>query len=294
MTNGKKSMRKNLAFETLAFFDAEDLALTRAELENYLVHNPLNPPYLKGEENAGFPTLNLRGGEGELFFLAGRDELISQKKSKYRISLERFRKAKKYLRVLQYFPYLRAVALSGSQALLNATPESDIDLFIITKKNRIWLTRALVSAYFQILGARRHGDKIAGRFCLNHYIEEGQEISEDRNLYTAVEYASLLPVLGAENLENFWEKNTWIKEYLPNASFEARQPFFDLRFGFARRILELVLDYSIGPALNYILGVYQKHRIRKQDYILVSDSELSFHPGSRGQQILALYKSKIL
>ena len=303
------------------------------EIKNYLVNDNPSPARLASESVAGrlpplslrggVPPLNIRGGEGELllaeieqtikselvnkvahsrglYFLRGRQALVDQRREKYRMSLLRFRKAKTHLRPLRFFPYLRAVALSGSQALLNVTADSDIDLLIITKKNRIWLARALVSLYFQVLGQRRHDQNIAGRFCLNHYVAEGRTLAEDRNLYTALEYANLLPVLGAENLAKFWQKNPWIKEYLPAAASEAAVPFFDppprrasFRFSRLQKIFEISLDFTLGPILNYTLGRYQKHRIRKQHYILVSDDELSFHPGSRGQQVLESLKAKL-
>jgi len=287
---GKKSMLKDSIFKVVAFFDAQDIALTLAEIQNYLDSKASlrEIETCLDEDLAGKIESN-----GSLYFLRGRTNIAEARQERYRTSLLRFRKAKKYLWALRFFPYLRAVALSGSQALLNVTPESDVDLLIITKKNRIWLTRALISGYFQILGQRRHGRHVAGRFCLNHYLAEDKEITDDRNLYTAVEYANLLPVLGAENIARFWDNNKWIKEYLPAAVLETTQPFFDFRFSGMSLILETVLEYTIGPALNHVLGIYQKRRIRRQENILVSDDELSFHPGSHGQKVLEKYKKAV-
>ena len=284
-------MLKNSIFETLAFFDAQDLALTAMELKNNLKTDAGPSEIEKCIDQ------DLRGkaeNKDGLFFLRGRSELVAKRKQRYQISLLRFRKAKRYLKFLRHLPYLRAVALSGSQALLNSETGSDIDLFIITKKNRVWITRALISLYFQIIGQRRHGKHIANRFCLNHYLAAGQEIQEDRNLYTAVEYASLLPVLGSAEMDKFWQANQWVKEFLPHASFETKSQFFAFEFSGSQKICETVLDYTVGPALNYLLGRYQKRRIRKQEYILVSENELSFHPGSRGQQVLKTYQNRIL
>ena len=318
--SGKKLMQKNSAYSTLVFFDTQDMALTGLELKNYLIHTPpsVPPPQGEGKAGTGSHSSPLRGedkGGGEilseiestitvelsgkvehregLYFLRGRAELIAERKHRYQISLLRFAKTKKYLRFLRHLPYVRAVALSGSQALLNSESVSDIDLFIITKKNRIWLTRALVSAYFQLVGQRRYAERIAGRFCLNHYLADDTEITDDRNLYTAVEYASLLPVIGGDTLKRFWQKNQWIKGYLPNVRYERAVPFFDFRFSVAGKILELILDYTIAPVLNYLLGIYQKHRIRRQENILVSDNELSFHPGSHGQKVLVAYREAL-
>jgi predicted nucleotidyltransferase len=283
---GKKLMPQ-ISHKTLAFFDAQDLALTSAEAANYNIA----PSPGEGREAVGGERL--RSSRDGLFFLSGRENLIQLRKQRYKISLTRLRKAKKVLYWLRFFPYIRGVAISGSLALLNSDEKSDIDLFIIAKKNRIWLTRAMVSAYLQALGQRRHGRLVQNRFCLNHYLTADMAIDNDRNLYTAVEYASLLPVIGSSEFEKFWVKNGWIKDYLPNAVYTSKVPFFDIKLSSGQKSLEYLLDFLIAPVLNYLLGVYQKHRIKLQDYIFVSDDELSFHPGSRGQKVLAKYKQSL-
>ncbi len=281
-------------YKTLAFFDAQDMPLTLLETREYLgekaavgvteIENVLN------SETSGL--VEHRDG---FYFLRGREELVELRKRKYRVSLQNFRKAKKYLRFLRFFPYLRAVAISGSLALLNSSDNSDIDLFVITKKNRIWLTRFLISLYFQILGVRRHGGKIRGRFCLNHYLSEGQAITTDQNLYTAVEYMSLMPVLGRSSLEKFWQENAWIAQYIPPPlatrlrNGQGGGVGGEVEFSPMLRIFEIILDWSVAPLLNYLSGLYQKRRIRQEEHILVADSELSFHPGSRGQKVLAKF-----
>ncbi len=228
------------------------------------------------------------------YFLAGREGLAKLRQEYYRESLRRLRQAKKILYFLRFVPYVRAMAISGSVALLGAVQDSDIDLFILTAPKRIWLARLFVSAYFQILGLRRHGLYTKNRFCLNHYLEAGREIEEDKNLYTAVEYASLLPVLGRREIEKFWEQNAWIRAYLPAAWYgETRLPYFDFERSRLAGILEFLLNWTIGPIFNLLAGLYQRQRIRLQENIIVSNQELSFHPDSRGQRILARFAGRV-
>lgn len=294
-------------YQTLAFFDAHDLPLTLLEIKEYLVFSSSalrTPSPARGEEEKvrltdiadvlDFEILSLVGHKDGFYFLKGREHLVAERKKKYRVSVQNFRKAKKYLSALRFFPYLRLVAISGSLALLNSGKDSDIDLFVLTKKNRIWLTRLFVSLYFQILGVRRYGINVKGRFCLNHYASEDLELTKDRNLYTAVEYASLRPMLGHERLQKFWARNGWVQGF-----FAGPRPF-SLSPGEARsgktlaKVFEFILELTLlAPLLNYLSGLYQKHRIKMQEYILVSDEELSFHPGSRGQKVLARYREKL-
>ncbi len=286
-------------YETLVFFDAQDIALTLFELKAYLIALPQSSGQRQvastfGIENALTGELGrLVKSHSGLYFLPGRASLVEARKQRYRMSLVRFRKARKYLSWLKFFPYLRAVGISGSQALFNSNPNSDIDLFVLTSKNRIWLARFLVSFYFQILGQRRHGDHIRDRFCLNHYLCEDLEITEDRNLYTAVEYASLIPVIGTEEFAKFWSKNNWIRDFLHDPLFEKNNVFFNFKFARVQKFFEIILDFTVGPALNWLAGLYQKQRIRLEQHIIVSDKELSFHPGSRGQKVLARFRAKL-
>ena len=277
---------------TLAFFDALDVPLTLLELRAYLVRVPGLPAQISLadlESEAG----RLSGQvvlESGFYHLRGREDLVAARAERYKISLRRFRKCRLLLRVLRHFPYIRAVAVSGSQAMLNSNPESDIDLFFIIKQNRIWLARVFISFYFQIMGQRRHGPYVRGRFCLNHYVREGMLLSSDRNLYTAVIYTNLLPVIGQEAVARFWQNNSWIRDFLFAPPPPGRVPFFNLAFSRPQRVLEALLDYSVGPFLNSLASIYQKRRIRLQEHIIVSDEELSFHPGSRGQRVLAKFQ----
>lgn len=283
--------------KTLIFFDAQDMPLTISEIQNYLVAESNLPEDLTLTRLADTIVSELSGvaslADG-FYFITGRENLLTLRQERYKISLMRFRRTRRWLRGLRFLPYLRAVAVSGSQALLNSQNDSDIDLFLITKPNRIWLTRLLVSLYFQILGQRRYGQQIRNRFCLNHYLCEGATISQDQNLYTAVEYANLLPVLGVAALGRFWAQNGWIRNFLHQPFLESANPFVALRFSPVQKALEYLLDFTIGPLLNWLSGIYQKRRIKLQEYIMVTDQELSFHPGSRGQRILASYQGKLV
>ena len=307
MTRGTQLIRKNLLksmsptaeaiYSTVLFFDVQDRALTLLEIKQHLISSakfePRGKLALSQIENILQAELASKiQYQAGLYFLLGRSDLVDVKKERYLIFLLRYVKCLKYLHPLRFFPYIRAIAISGSTAMLNSTKSSDIDLFILTKKNRIWFTRTIISLYFQLLGQRRYGKKIADRFCLNHYLVENQEIVEDRNMYTAVEYSSLLPIVNPAKLEEFWNKNSWVETYVAGAMFETSNLFFDIQPGWFQKFLEQVLDHTLGARLNYLLGIFQKRRIQMQESILVSESELSFHPGSRGQEILKKFQEK--
>ncbi|PJC82439.1 hypothetical protein CO006_03665, partial [Candidatus Roizmanbacteria bacterium CG_4_8_14_3_um_filter_35_14] len=61
-------------------------------------------------------------------------------------------KFKLYLKLLTLFPQIKLIGLSGSIAMMNASHDDDIDLFIITAKNRLWTGRFLAVTIAFLMG----------------------------------------------------------------------------------------------------------------------------------------------
>lgn len=74
---------------------------------------------------------------------------ISQKKlNNWRFQL--------YIKLISLFPQIRLIGLSGSISMMNAKEDDDIDLFIITARNRLFTGRLITLVLAQLLGLRRH------------------------------------------------------------------------------------------------------------------------------------------
>lgn len=82
------------------------------------------------------------------------------------------------------FPQVQMVALCNSRAMGEAAENSDIDLFIVVRKNNLWTTRFIVTTITSIFGVRRrntHGlekrspeyiKRTKDKFCLSFFITE--------------------------------------------------------------------------------------------------------------------------
>jgi len=280
--------------KTLSFFAAQDVALTTIEVRDFLLGQSRSGAVLRlsqiERELEKLITSKKVVSQDGLHTLISRAELIEKKKDHYTNALRLMRRARSWAAGLRHFPYVRAVAVSGSTAQLNASPMSDIDLFIIVEPGRMFFARLLVSAYFQILGMRRHGDYIAQRFCLNHYIASGLQMPQDRNEYTALLYRSFLTIFGYEHIRDFWFRNLpWIENFFqhnspPDPPIE-RYPERSL----AQLVLESVLD-PFALLLERGARYFQKQRIIESEYVIVSDTQLSFHPDSKGQKVLRRFR----
>lgn len=78
-------------------------------------------------------------------------------------------KAKKYLNILKFCPWLRLAWVGNSTSMNYGNKESDIDLFLVFEENMMWFWRIFFTIFFSILGLRKTKNKHAWRFCLSFF-----------------------------------------------------------------------------------------------------------------------------
>lgn len=291
---------------TLRFFDLQDLPLTQFELHKYLLADPAaitaavdGQFELKGAPGTGEKTSLaevvtataelLADGKIEeqngFYVLPGRVSLVGLRLANYAYGLGRERRVWRYLAPTKFLPFVRGIALAGSQALGQQRPGSDIDLFIVTDPKFMWSARTFLTAYFQLLGMRRHGKKIANRFCLNHYLARIRAVDAEKNLYKAMEYLKLRSVVYEQAIIDFQKANqSWIRVFFPNADFPDAPAM--PRSG-VQKFLEKIYIGLGGRAIEKQLGAWQLRRIRQDKFIFVREDELSFHPESKHEALLS-------
>ena len=125
--------------------------------------------------------------------------------------------AKKYSNRIASFPFVRAVFISGSLSKGVMQKDSDLDYFIITAPNRLWICRTLLILYKKIFLLNSHK-----YFCLNYFITENNLSIPDKNLFTAIELLTLIPMYSANLYEEFLMENKWAFDYFPNAELNIK------------------------------------------------------------------------
>jgi predicted nucleotidyltransferase len=125
-------------------------------------------------------------------------------------------KTKKYAKLLSWIPWILFVWVWNSVAMNTAHKDSDIDLFIITKKNRLWITRIITTLFFSLIGQRKTAHNHKELFCLSFFITEEAldfstfAIKNDIYLYFRVLY--MKPIVDINNTyHRFLQANkSWI------------------------------------------------------------------------------------
>jgi hypothetical protein len=167
---------------------------------------------------------------------------------------------------ISWLPYIRGIAISGSLSKNFADENSDLDFFIITAANRLWVVRILYSMLFKIATIAR----IKHWFCLNYFIDElGLEIKE-HNLFTAVEIATLMPLKGEAVFKDFFHTNNWVYQYLPNHK-SCYTYLEDTSPAIPKRIAEWTMNFEAGNKLDNKLHSFFKKRFQR----ILSENKLS-------------------
>lgn len=209
-------------------------------------------------------------------------------------------KARRIGRFLHRFPFVKAVCISGSLSKHFALQHDDIDFFIITKANRLWLARTFMHLFkkFTFLTGKQH------YFCMNYYVdEEALEIPE-KNIFTAVDINTLLPVSGTDTIAAFFDANGWTRQFHPKASLSAQQQP-DRPAGLVKRSIEWILGGRTGLTLErFSFRITKKRWARKQRNekrndkgarmsLLSGPHFAKSNPGDFQEKVLALFQQKI-
>jgi hypothetical protein len=304
---------------TLKYFDIFDLPLTATQLWRQLVMDPESVTRWSGQHAwhlaevqaalATSPALQSAvGGRLGYYCLAGREELVARRLDRYCHAQDKWEIVQRAVRWLAAVPFVRMIAVSGSLAQNNTRPQSDLDLFIITRAGRIWTARLGLLIVAQLLGRRRKywDEQAPDKICLNHYVTDATLLIDPaiRNLYTAVLYKSLVPLLGREMWQKFQHANAaWLKHYLmyrEAPTLPRRQQVRPWRVLLRlKRQLELLLLEAPGAWLERVARRMQRRvSLRhaepgRSGRIVLSDGELAFHPDSKVPHILTLFAQDV-
>ena len=220
------------------------------------------------------------------------------KRLEYNTQATRYRdKALKRARLISYFPYVRGVFFSGSFSKGVLGPDHDVDFFIITKPNRLWLARTLLVLYKKIflLNNRRF-------FCVNYFIDEDHLTIMEKNLFTATEIVTLLPAFGTKLYHQFMEANGWIKSYYPNYPLKD-QLVKETPNDWVKQWLEQLFNSLIGEKLEslffrntikYWNRKFSWMNAQTLDLALKSKKHISkHHPNNFQERVLRKYRFAI-
>jgi hypothetical protein len=221
------------------YFDIFDFPLRLPEIYQFL---PSNSVALKDLRAATFshPLRSQISQKDEYYFLKGRSEtLVENRREKERRARRLWSIARIMSHVISAFPFVRAVFVSGELSKGVASKSSDIDFFIVTSVNRVWVVRTLCATFKRIFLFNQKKF-----FCYNHIVSEQKLEVAERNIYTATEIVTLKPLTNNNLFDEVLQENSWTKEFLPNWQFP--NPVLP-KSPATRPIIERIISVLIRP-----------------------------------------------
>jgi predicted nucleotidyltransferase len=203
---------------------------------------------------------------GDLYMLIDDEALVTRRGEGSEEAIIKLKEAKSIARFLWKFPFVREVCISGSLSKGYADKNSDLDFFIITKANRLWICRTILHLYKKItfLGSRQHS------FCMNYFIDESRLTLEEQNIFTATELATLIPVCNNDAYKEFIDNNKyWLVKILPNAtwSFDASLISYNpISKNIAESFINIALPNHLNKLLMTITDKWWRYKWKKRNY----------------------------
>jgi NAD-dependent DNA ligase len=284
--------------KTLAYFDIFQYPLLKVEIKQFL-DQPVTESAI---EKALQRLLNEKNiYKVNNFYSLQNNSFLAEKRIEGNIRAEKLlTKAIKNGRFLFRFPFVRAIGISGSLSKQYADEKADIDFFVITKTNRLWIARTIMHIFkkFTFLSGHQHF------YCMNFYLDEAALALEDKNIFTAIEIKTLLPVCGKEVMNDFFKANEWTEEFLPTCNFRHQQKA-EPKSSWIKNCLEWMLDNRIAGWLdNWLMEITTRRWKKKeqngmrnnkgQTMCMVTGKHFAWmNPESFNEKVLSLYNEKL-
>jgi len=284
--------------KTLIYFDIFDYPLSENDIKNFIGHYISDEAFASALLQLSLDKIIFR--VGAFYSLQNNHQRAEERIQGNLRAQPLLAKAARIGAFLYKFPYVRAVAVSGSLSKNYADKKADIDFFIITKANRLWIARTFLHVFKKLTF-------LVGKenfFCMNYFVDEEELVIPEKNIYTAVEIVTLLRLAGTFTLNKFFEKNNWTKDWLPCYEYKRNLKTAEKLSGF-KKFVEWFFDSEVGETLDNLLYKWTTGRWQKKEKRGLKNSKgqvmnlatgkhfSKSNPETFQEKILSKYDSKV-
>lgn len=240
--------------------------------------------------------MNLIRVECDYYALNGKE--YSKRINQPTMSGSFYPKATKYGKLIAGFPFVRGVYISGSLSKDWADETTDVDYFIITSPNRLWICRMMLILFKKtvLLNSRKY-------FCLNYFIDTDSLEIEEKNIFTATEIVFMKPLVHEGLFHEFIQSNGWVNRYYKKNHLGSSLPISHPSNNVLKRFAEWLLGGALGEWLDrWSMKRTIQYWRKKFPLMEKPDFEINFktnrkiskhHPGGFQKRVLAELNHRI-
>jgi hypothetical protein len=277
---------------TLLYFNIFDYPLTTVEIfERSILKNE----YEVKKALTELEKQNLVFCIHNFYTLQNNSTLIEKRLAANILATKSLDKAKLVAKLILCIPYVRGIMLSGSISKNYMDENSDIDYFIVTAPNRLWVCRLFFVLVQKILFLNSYK-----YFCYNYMVAENYLNVSDKNYFTAIEAVTILPVYNLPLYKQFLEKNKWVETFFPNYPI-SQNTLLTSKRRLIQTIFEKFFNNSFGEWLDVFLMKkieakwrknYSKKMFEGTKNLYLTRHTAKAHVGGHHNRIMAIYESK--
>jgi hypothetical protein len=233
----------------------------------------------------------------QFYSVRNAPELSLRRKSGNKMAAEVMEKVHRRSKLIASFPFVRGICISGSLSKNYFDESTDVDFFIITEPNRLWICRTFLVLFKKIflLNNKKY-------FCVNYFIDTESLQIPDKNIFTATEIVTLIPTYNYGLYRQFYEENKWVKSFFPNCEPRVQNGTW-VYSSRIKRVTEKLLRGNFGEWLDKLFFKRTiQHWRKKFGHLAHHEFEVNMrsrrsvskhHPQGYQFQVLQAYNKRI-
>ena len=226
-----------------------------ASLESFITHNP----GLRAELVVFQGEIAFKGGEN-----VAQEHVEQLRLTERRVALAQSLSS----RLVSMCPWIRLIAISGSTAYGRTKALDDVDFFIVTRRNRLWITLVVAMLVSKSLRARNRDAPV---FCLNRVLDEDECADAFRSTQDplfAREALSLRILGGGEYYWHLLRSGSWMERPFPELFRQAiggTEPPDRSTSHRGSRLWGVLNCTAFAGLVPYLViaGLWRNHRLRR-------------------------------
>jgi hypothetical protein len=298
--------------DTLAYFDIFSQPLTAREVHRLLWSaRDLSYQNILNSLDCLVRTDKTLRKEKGFFMLSSGHSSVQTREQRNRLVEKKMAIVRRAVKKLRWIPFLRAVFVCN-QLQITAKPSSDIDVFIVVKQERLWITRLLATLLLSAFGLRRRKDCVKDHVCLSFYCtDDALDLSAiaatEPDIYLIYWLCLLIPLYDSEDVfSTIKNENQWVNEHVSARAWHgARHPRRLVQDSFVsravKRMFEIAWRGAYGDFIEAQAKALQKKKMVRNmssvqhettTNVIISDSMLKFHENDRRAFFFTQWKER--
>ncbi len=276
---------------TVSFLDLFEYPLTIVQCWRLAYslggHGPVFSLQQTEETLTKLAQLGIVKQQNNFWQLANSPDYYEIRQERYRLAAAKFKKINFWINIFKLLPWVRLIAAVNPLGYRNAELGDDVDLLIIARQKRLWLTRFYITGLAKLFGLRPTPQHKQDKICLSFYLSDkhlnfNDVLLDEQDIRFHFYFVQLTVLFNDGILEDCLDKNTDILSHFPNFKPQlANKTETPLLFKSIRFLLSWITWFPGEAVCRWWQKKIMPDKLRRlanlDTRVIVTDEMLKFH-----------------